>query len=148
MGDTQTLSSTDGQKTGDTISLMGRRKKENGISVTSSSEAETMGQRLARMRKAKGITQGELAQMLGVTQPVVSDYERGELRLHGEVIIQLTRILGVTADELLGLADRPEEPQNQWTRRLAKKAREIERLSKRDQEALMRTIDAYLSKAI
>ena len=41
--------------------------------------------------------------LLGVSQPIVSDYERGELRLHGELIIQLTKILEVTADEILGL---------------------------------------------
>ena len=85
--------------------------------------------------------------MLGVTQPLVSGYERGELRLHGQTIIQLTKILGVTADELLGLTRDDQQPQAVWTRRLAKKAREIEKLSKRDQDALMRTIDAYLSMA-
>ena len=106
-----------------------------------------MGQRVARLRKAKGITQGQLAELLGVSQSVVSDYERGELRLHAEVIVQLSSILGVSADELLGLAETASEPQSGWVPRLAKKARQIEKLPQRDQEALMRTINAYLSKA-
>jgi transcriptional regulator with XRE-family HTH domain len=66
-------------------------------------ECESLGQRLARLRKERGITQVELALRLGVAQPVVSDYERGELRLHGELIIRLTQILAVSSDELLGL---------------------------------------------
>ena len=45
----------------------------------------------------------ELADLLGVTQPLVSNYETGELRLHGDLIVQLAKILGTTADELLGL---------------------------------------------
>jgi len=42
-----------------------------------------------------------------VTQPIVSDYERGELRLHGELIVKLTEILRVRAEELLGLEPPP-----------------------------------------
>ena len=73
-------------------------------------ETETIGQRLARIRRERGLTQVELAEKLGVAQPVVSDYERGELRLHGELIIKLTGILGVSAEELLGL----EKIEGQW----------------------------------
>jgi transcriptional regulator with XRE-family HTH domain len=107
---------------------------------------ETIGDRLARFRRERGITQMELAGMLGVAQPVVSDYERGELRLHGQTIIELTRILRVSADELLGL----EEPKGNGTirnRRLLRRLQDLERLPKRDQQALMRTIDAFLQKA-
>jgi len=38
-----------------------------------------------------------------VTQPVVSDYEHGELRVHGELIIKLAEILRTSANEILGL---------------------------------------------
>jgi len=64
---------------------------------------ETPGERLARLRRERGLTQQELAELLGVSQPVVSDYERGELRLHGELILQLAEILDASADEILGL---------------------------------------------
>jgi transcriptional regulator with XRE-family HTH domain len=62
-----------------------------------------VGARLARLRRERGMTQVELAERLGVSQPIVSDYERGELRLHGELIVRLTEILRVSAEELLGL---------------------------------------------
>jgi hypothetical protein len=42
-----------------------------------------------------------------VTQPIVSDYERGELRLHGELIVKLTETLRVRAGEVLGLEPPP-----------------------------------------
>lgn len=104
---------------------------------------ETVGQRLARLRRERGLTQAELAGRLGIAQPIVSDYERGELRLHGQLIVRLTEILGVSADELLGLAPTPAAgPQVQ--RRLVRRLRAIDRLPRRDQQALFRTIDAFL----
>ena len=69
-------------------------------------EQEAIGERLARIRRERGITQVELAKELEVAQPVLSDYERGELRLHGQLIIDLTRILSVSADELLRSEER------------------------------------------
>jgi transcriptional regulator with XRE-family HTH domain len=111
--------------------------------------AAAIGARLARLRKDRGITQAELAQRLSVSQPMVSDYERGALRLHGELILELTAILDVTADELLG---RPGETDSRDSsrarnRRLMRRLQRVEALSKRDQDALMRTIDAFLTRA-
>lgn len=108
---------------------------------------ETPGARLARLRREKGITQVELAERLGVTQSVVSDYERDALRLNSELIVQLTQILGVSADELLGLAKPAQSNAPIKNRRLYRQLQNIERLPKRDQQALLRTIDAFLSKA-
>ena len=108
------------------------------------SETETIGQRLARIRRERGLTQVELAEKLGVAQPVVSDYERGELRLHGELIIKLTDILGVSAEELLGLEKTKGNGAPVKNRRLARRLQEIEQLPRRDQQALLRTIDTFL----
>lgn len=108
--------------------------------------AETLGQRLARLRKEKGITQVELAKMLDTTQPVVSDYERGLLRLHGELIIQLAGILEVSADELLGL-EQLQRAGPARDRRLARRLQAFDKLPKRDRDTLTRTVDAFLERA-
>ncbi len=111
--------------------------------------AASIGMQLAQLRKEKGITQGEMAKLLSVSQPMVSDYERGELRLHGELILQITDILKVSANDILGFKeikdDSNDAPKN---RRLARRLQAIDTLPKRDQDALMRTIDAFLSKAV
>lgn len=107
------------------------------------SDPQSLGAHLARLRKERGMTQIELAEKLGVSQPVISDYERGTLRLHGQLIVKLTEVLGVPAEELLGL----EKPKSQATirnRRLLRRIEEIERLPRRDQQALLRTIDRFL----
>lgn len=107
---------------------------------------ESIGERLARFRRERGITQAELAVSLGLAQPNVSDYERGVLRLNADLILKITRVLRVSADELLGLRP-PKSSTPVRNGRLARRLQEIDRLPRRDQEALLRTIDAFLSKA-
>ncbi len=118
------------------------------LSVADKKTAAEIGARLAQFRKEKGITQVELAERLNVSQPMVSDYERGELRLHGELILQLTAILGVSADELLGReAAPPRRAGSIKNQRLLRQVQAVDKLSKRDQQALLRTIELFLSKA-
>jgi len=107
---------------------------------------ETPGRRLARLRRERGLTQVELAERLVVSQSMISEYESGRLRLHGDLIIELARMLKVTADELLGL-EPVRQPTGVESRRIMRRVRQIEGLSKRDQQALLRTIDAFLSKS-
>jgi len=108
---------------------------------------ETIAERVARMRREKGITQVEMADLLGVSQSVFSDYERGALRLHGELIARVAEILSVSADEILGLEAKAQKKGAVANRRLLRRIQQIDNLPKRDQEALLRTIDAFISKA-
>jgi transcriptional regulator with XRE-family HTH domain len=118
------------------------------LAVAKAQAQETIGSRIARLRRDKGMTQTELAALLEVSQPVVSDYENDVIKLSGETIAQLAQILGVSADEILGLeklaATKAAPIKN---RRLYRQLQNIEKLPKRDQEALLRTIDAFLTKA-
>ena len=93
------------------------------------------------------IPQAELAERLEISQPMASDYERGKLRLHGELIIQLSEILGVSADEILGIKATQQPKSAVKNRRLSHRLQAIDQLPKRDQDALFRTIDAFISRA-
>lgn len=99
------------------------------------------------MRRQKSLTQNELARALNVSQPVVSDYENDVIKLSGETIVALTQILGASADEILGL-EKPARAASASikNRRIYRQLQSIDRLPKRDQEALARTIDAFLAK--
>jgi transcriptional regulator with XRE-family HTH domain len=104
---------------------------------------ETIGERIARFRKAAGLTQSKLAEKIGIKRSLVTDYEIGRLRLNGEMIVRFALALTVSADLLLGLADASglvEKPDLKVTRRL----REIERLPPHQKRSLLLTIDAYL----
>lgn len=106
---------------------------------------ETFAQRLARLRKQRGLSQVEIAGQLGIAQPNISAYERGEARPSLDILIELTRILKVTSDELLGLQASPAQPLVK-DRRLLQHLALIERLPKRDKDALLRTIRLYVGR--
>lgn len=61
------------------------------------------GQRLKELRKAKGLTQKQLADLLGVKNSIISFYEVGDRIPSPEVIKKLAAVLHVSADFLLGL---------------------------------------------
>ena len=117
--------------------------------ATTTAGAEAIGQRLAAFRKARGITQVELAQRLDISQAVVSRYEKGDLLLHGELIAQLAAILRVTTDALLGV----ERTKAKGTtvappsvdRGLARRMAQLQGLPRRDRDAILRTLDAFLA---
>ena len=57
--------------------------------------------RLAELRKARGLSQEELAEQLGVTRQAVSKWERAESAPDTDNLIELAKIYGVTLDELI-----------------------------------------------
>ena len=119
-----------------------------GGEMTRSEDAETVGGRIARLRREKGMTQIELAERLRVSQPVISDYENDVIRLPADTVAQIAEVLGASADELLGLkAPTAHATGSIKNRRLYRRMQEIEKLPRRDQEALLRTIEAFISKA-
>lgn len=107
----------------------------------------SFGERLAAIRKDRGFTQVELAQRVGMIQALISDYERGKLRPYADVVVRFARALEVTTDQLLGLDDPPAPGTTVPNRRLLRRLRQIDQLPKRDQDALIRTIDAFLGKS-
>ena len=61
-----------------------------------------LGERIASARQQAGLTQEQLAQKLGVTQRVVTYWEREPVALKPEQLASLAAALRVTADFLLG----------------------------------------------
>jgi transcriptional regulator with XRE-family HTH domain len=99
-----------------------------------------------QLRKEKGFTQVELAEKVGMIQALISDYERDKLRPYADVVARFAAVLGVSSDELLGLARAEKRNGTTANRRLLRRLEAIDRLPKRDQDALLRTIDAFLGK--
>ena len=62
---------------------------------------ETVGGRIARLRKAKNMTQEALAEQMGVSGQAVSKWENDQSCPDISILSRLARVLGVTTDELL-----------------------------------------------
>lgn len=62
---------------------------------------EKIGKFISELRKSKGLTQKDLAEQMGVTDKAVSKWERGQSYPDISLIIPLSELFGVTANELL-----------------------------------------------
>jgi transcriptional regulator with XRE-family HTH domain len=80
-------------------------KKER--SKVSEKTMRTIGQRINAALAIKTTQQKELAEKLNITDNTVSFWCRGKRTPNSEQLIQIAKILGVSADFLLGLSDAP-----------------------------------------
>ena len=105
---------------------------------------------VAIIRKDQGFTQAEMANKLKTTQSVYSRYERGDLRIHADTLLQLAKIFGVTPNELCGInpsgsAKKISTSEENIPKRFLRRLRGVQHLTRTDQDYLLRTIDAFMS---
>ena len=65
------------------------------------------GKRLEGLRKARGMSQRQLAAVLGVTHYTISAYENGRSEPGDDIKVRLARLFDVSMDYLLGIVDQP-----------------------------------------
>ena len=95
------------------------------------------GERLASVRKAKKISQDELAKRIGEHTPVIGRYERGEVKPSIELATKISDALEVSLDYLVGHADLMLE------NKVLDSVLDIQKLSDKDHEHLFVVMDAY-----
>lgn len=80
-----------------------------------------LGENIRKYRKAKGLTQAELAKKLGSAQYVITNYERGLRRPSADKLPDIAKALGVPLEALYGLngTTAPAEKKGSGTRREA-----------------------------
>jgi len=93
--------------------------------------------RLREAREMTGLTQGQVAEMLGLHRPSISEAEAGRRRVSAEELSHLAEIYGVRLSWLAGSED---EDSDQQTDRLKLAARELAKLKPDDFERLMRLL--------
>lgn len=84
-----------------------------------------LGQKVRVLRESREWSQAELAQKAGVTKSAISTYELGIRTPSADVVCAFAKAFGVSADYLLGIAER--------------RTVDIEGLSERD-EAVIREL--------
>jgi transcriptional regulator with XRE-family HTH domain len=107
---------------------------------------ETMGQRIARLRKERGYSQEALAKKMGIVRVLVSDYEKGRLRPHPEMVARFALAFGVTADELIGLKPSGGDDHSP-NLAIQKRMRLIEQLPPSKRRVILQTIDTFIKGA-
>lgn len=61
----------------------------------------TIGANLRRCREAKGMTQQEVWEAVGISKSSYTSYEAGRAMPAADKIVELAKVLGTTTDELL-----------------------------------------------
>jgi transcriptional regulator with XRE-family HTH domain len=68
----------------------------------------SLGRRIVDYRKKAGISQKELAEMVGIKPSSLSYYERGKREPNVLILIGLAKALRITGDALLGVEPQPD----------------------------------------
>ena len=105
----------------------------------------SFGERLKNIRKAKGVTQVELAEVIGVSQRIITYYECESGFPPSHLLPLMAKTLRVSTDELLGIKNvkelLPPEQAILW-----KKLKRISTLPKKDQKILLNLLNSMLNK--
>ena len=63
---------------------------------------ETFGKRVRRLRRSADLTQQELAEKLGVSEPTIRAWESGRAKPRYDRLCEVADFFGVTPEELVG----------------------------------------------
>lgn len=103
------------------------------------------GKRLAELRKRTGYTQVELAEELGVTQRVITYYERESEHPPASLLPKIAQALKITTDELLGHAPIKKEPKPR-NARLQRRLQQIEQLGPKEKRQALQFLDTLIER--
>jgi len=105
-----------------------------------------LGERITHLRKAHGITQVQLAEVLGVSQQTVQSYEVGRRRIQVAALPVVARTLSTSLEELFG-EDRPTTrtrrgPAPKWQQQMEA----VAKLPKAQQRFVSQMLDTVLAQ--
>ncbi|PWG78002.1 helix-turn-helix domain-containing protein [Pararcticibacter amylolyticus] len=101
----------------------------------------SFGTRLTTIRKEHKISQGELAQKVGIHSNVLGRYERGEATPSVEMAAKIADVLGVSLDYLLGKTD------VELDQSILDKVISIQKLPEEDKSHIMYSLDGLIQHA-
>lgn len=102
---------------------------------------DSFGKRLAECRKAKSLSQKELAKAFNTSHTTIGKYERDEMTPSIEAAKKLAKILDTTVGYLLGES---EESNMFKDPMMLKRFRDISLLPEKEKECLLTTVDHFI----
>lgn len=108
-------------------------------------ETMSFGARLAELRKARGFTQQELADQIGLSRRMLAYYEGQSEHPPTTHLPAIAQALRVSTDVLLGLTT-VKPAARQKDSRLLRRMQEIEKLDSQDKRQVLQLLDAFIEK--
>src|SRR5688572_29378695 len=102
---------------------------------------KALGAHVTTLRKARGMTQAELARAIGVSQQAVFAYELGDRRISVLVLLKIANVFGLSVESLVGLSKPTRVAKGRLSPRAMRHAERLQALSKTQQRFVVRIID-------
>lgn len=107
--------------------------------MSSKETRAAVADRLREARELAGLSQGQVARLLGIHRPTVTEIEAGRRRVAAEELAQLADIYEVDASWLLGSSA---EPSDSTADRVKLAARELQKLTPNDLDRVMSLVSS------
>lgn len=104
-------------------------------------------EKLAKLRKDKGLTQEDLAKKVGVGIAQMRRYEKGSSSPTLEVIKNMARTLGVSSDELIFDENEGVAPARILDRKLLEQFEMLAQMNPHDKDAIQTIIESMIIKS-
>lgn len=124
-----------------------RQKWITGMTPEDKRFYRDMGQRIAQFRKAQGITQVQLAEILGIAQQTMAHYEGGTLRVAVALLKPLAQALHVSVEELIDEPSSKTKKKRGPSSKLQQQMERVSMLPRTRQKIVMEMLDGVLSQA-
>ena len=105
--------------------------------ILSPVSATQIGKNLAAVRKSNGLTQTQLAELIGIRQRLVSDYEIGRTSISAEMISRFCCALNCSASDIINVESSQKKP----SLRIIKRMNAIEALPEATKKHILKTLD-------
>ena len=98
------------------------------------------GEKISKLKKAKKMSQIELAKITGISRDAISKYERGDVSPSVEYAKRIAQALGVSLDYLVSDSEQEEVLDNEAVKRV----KEIQTLPPQEKDKVFSVVDALI----
>lgn len=102
-------------------------------------DSRAVGNKLLEIRKKRGLTQVELAEMAGLADRTYADIERGSANMRVETALHICEALQITPNEILTAENRSLDMKREEVLKL------LQTRSIKEQEVALNILSAYLN---
>lgn len=100
----------------------------------------TLGDKITMLRKQKNLSQGDLADKIGVSRDAIGKYERGDIMPTADKAKKMADVLGVSLDFLMSDAAKEDTVDKDMLQRM----QELQKLPDTDKDKITSIIDAFI----
>lgn len=100
----------------------------------------TLGDKITMLRKQKNLSQGDLADKIGVSRDAIGKYERGDIMPTADKAKKMADVLGVSLDFLMNEAAKEDAVDKDMLHRM----QEVQKLPDSEKDKITSIIDAFI----